>query len=167
MALVILAVLIAVSAPGISEFIRNNRMLSQVYALRAALNSARSEALAQRTPVTVCRSEDGSTCSGAAWNKGYVAFIDADSDGQVDDPNDPQLVIANVIAVETLDITFSGGDAGDARANIVSFDSQGYARAFSGTFTICDDRDTSAHGLKVTPVGVVQALDPNDVLPCP
>ncbi len=49
MALVVLAVLLAVAAPGFYELIKNNRMLSEVYALRATLNGARSEALAQRT----------------------------------------------------------------------------------------------------------------------
>ncbi len=59
MALVVLAVLLAVAAPGFYELIKNNRMLSEVYALRATLNGARSEALAQRNFVTLCRSEDG------------------------------------------------------------------------------------------------------------
>ena len=51
LALVVLAVLLAVAAPGFYELIKNNRMLSEVYALRATLNGARSEALAQRNKV--------------------------------------------------------------------------------------------------------------------
>jgi type IV fimbrial biogenesis protein FimT len=167
MALVVIAVLITISAPGISELIKNNRMLSQVYALRAALNTARSEALTQRTAVTLCRSEDGITCSGDSWNKGYIAFMDADRNGQPDDPNDPRVVVANLIDVETLAINFSNGDANDPQSNIVSFDTQGYARDTSGTFTICDDRDYGARGLIVTPVGVVQSPDSDAVLVCP
>ena len=81
--LVILSVLIVISAPGLSDLIKNNRMLSQVYGMRAALNGARSEALAQRSFVTLCRSNDGANCGGS-WNQGYIAFVDANGDGVVD-----------------------------------------------------------------------------------
>lgn len=166
-ALLILAVLVVVSAPGLSDLIKNNRMLAQVYAMRAALNGARSEALAQRSSVTFCRSEDGATCSGSEWNKGYIAFIDSDRDGVVDDANDPQIIVAREIDVETLDIIYDReGDVNDPKVNVVRFDSQGYARDTNGTFTICDDRDTEVRGVIVTPVGVVRALDPNDPITC-
>lgn len=168
MTLVILAVLIAVSAPGLSSYIKNNRMLSQVYSMRAVLNGARSEALAQRTAVTVCRSENGTSCSGDAWNKGYIAFIDADRDGKVDDLADPRIFSATVIDAESLDISYSNGDPTDAESNVVSFDSQGYARDFGGTFTLCDSRgETAARGVIVSPSGSVRALDPNDPVTCP
>ena len=116
MALVVLAVLLAVAAPGFYDLIKKNRMLSEVYGLRAALNGARSEALAQRTVVTLCRYDDEDDgpcegdeceCKGDGWNKGYIAFVDADdSDGEADDPNNPQVFVAKVIdadvAVELL-----------------------------------------------------------------
>ena len=166
-ALLVLALLVVVSAPGLSNLIKNNRMLAQVYAMRAALNGARSEAIAQRSPVTFCRSEDGATCSGGEWNKGYIAFLDADRDGEVDDANNPQILVAREIDVETLDITYSSaGDEDDPKDNVVQFDSQGYARDTNGTFTICDDRDAEVRGVIVTPVGVVRSLDPNDPISC-
>jgi type IV fimbrial biogenesis protein FimT len=162
-ALIVLAVLVAIAAPGLSDLIRNNRMLSQVYAMRAALNGARSEALAQRSFVTLCRSSDGASCIGE-WNDGYIAFVDNNGDGIVDDPNSPagdQVFIAKVLDSDTLDIAYSNA------ANRVRFDSQGYARNFEGTFSFCDDRsDADARGVIVTPVGVVRALDPNDPITC-
>lgn len=163
-ALIVLAVLVAIAAPGLSDLIRNNRMLSQVYAMRAALNGARSEALAQRSFVTLCRSSDGASCIGE-WEDGYIAFVDNDGDGIVDDPNSPagdQVFIARVLDSDTLDIAFSNA------ANRVRFDSQGYARGFDGTFTLCDDRDDGgARGVIVTAAGVVRALDPNEPISCP
>ena len=161
-ALVVLAVLIAITAPGFSDLIKNNRMLSQVYAMRAALNGARSEALAQRSFVTLCRSSDGASCSGE-WNEGYIAFVDNDGDGVVDDPNDPggdQLIIAKVLDSDTLAITYSNA------ANRVRFDSQGYARGFDGSFTLCDDRD-GGREVVVSAAGVVRAPDPNNPVSCP
>ena len=161
-ALVVLAVLIVISAPGFSDLIKNNRMLSQVYAMRAALNGARSEALAQRSFVTLCRSSDGASCSGD-WNQGYIAFVDNNGDGIVDDPNAPggdQVFIAKVIDSETLNIAYSNA------ANRVRFDSQGYARGFEGRFTLCDDRDGGREVI-VSAAGVVRAPDPNDPVSCP
>ena len=67
----IVAVLLAVGAPSFSSLIKNNRQISEVYSLRATLNNARSEALARRTFVTVCRSVNGSTCSGG-WDEGMT-----------------------------------------------------------------------------------------------
>ena len=167
-ALVIVAILIAIGAPGLSDLIKNNRMVSQVYGIRATLNGARSEALAQRSFVTVCRSEDGVSCSGD-WNQGYIAFVDADGDGVVDDPNSPagdQVFLAKVVDDDRLGISFSK-DSADPVAGRVRFDSQGYARIFNGTFTVCDDRGSEdARGVIVTPVGIVRAMDPNEPVAC-
>lgn len=160
-ALLVLSVLLVIAAPSLSSFIKNNRMLSHTYAMRAALDGARSEALAQRSFVTLCRSNDGATCSGE-WKDGYIAFVDSNGDGVVDNPSDPagdQVFIAKVVDVDTIDIAYSNAQ------NRVRFDSQGYARGFSGTFTICDDRgDTEAQGLIVTAGGMVRAAIeyPND-----
>lgn len=166
--LVILSVLIVISAPGLSDLIKNNRMLSQVYGMRAALNGARSEALAQRSFVTLCRSNDGANCGGS-WNQGYIAFVDANGDGVVDDPNSPtgdQVFLSKVLDVDSLDIQYSK-DPNDPVSGRVRFDSQGYARLFNGTFTVCDIRGANdARGIIVTAAGIVRALDPNDPITC-
>lgn len=161
-ALVVLAVLIVITAPGFSDLIRRNRMLTDVYAMRAALNGARSEALAQRSFVTLCRSSDGTSCSGD-WNQGYIAFVDNDGDGIVDDPNAPggdKLFFARVIDSDTLTITYNNAE------NRVRFDSQGYARGFEGRFKLCDDRDGGREVI-VSAAGVIRAPDPNDPVSCP
>lgn len=165
-ALLVLSVLLVLSAPTLTGLIKDNRILSQAYALRAALNGARSEALTQRNFVTLCRSSDGASCSGV-WNEGYIAFLDVNGDGIVDDPAD-QVFITKVVDAETIDIGYSGGNASDPIANRVRFDNQGYARGFSGRFTLCDDRGAAeARGVVVTPAGIVSALDPDDPVTCP
>jgi type IV fimbrial biogenesis protein FimT len=165
-ALLVLSVLLVLSAPTLTGLIKDNRILSQAYALRAALSGARSEALAQRNFVTLCRSSDGASCSGV-WNEGYIAFLDVNGDGVVDDPAD-QLFITKVVDAATIDIGYSSGDAADPVANRLRFDSQGYARGFSGTFTLCDDRGAAkARGVIVTPAGFVRALNPDDPVTCP
>ena len=164
-ALLVLAVLIVISAPGFSNLIKNNRMVSHIYAMRAALNGARSEALSQRNFVTLCRSIDGLSCSTGDWNTGFIAFLDDNGDNTVDDPND-QIFISKVIDEDSLTVTYSGGSGGDW----VQFDSRGYAaKGSQGLFTVCDVRGPDyARAVNVTPGGMVVALDPNGpALTCP
>lgn len=163
--LVIMAVVVSLAAPALTNLIRDNRMLSQVYAMRAALNTARSEALAERMFVTMCRSNDGESCSGT-WNEGYIAFTDRDGDGQVDDPNDPEgdrIFVAESNALDSLTVAYQS--PGDANMIRVRFDSLGYARGFGGTFTVCDERGAEkARGVIVSEAGLVRAavVDPNE-----
>ena len=158
----VLAILLTVGAPGFSNLIADNRLLSEVYGVRATLNNARTEAVTQRTFVTVCRSSDGASCTGN-WGQGYIAFTDFDGDGVLD-PNGPRgdvIIQAKVLDSSTLDITYSNV------ANRVRFNSRGNALTFGGTLRICDDRGVDkARGMAVSNLGSVQALvdsdDPKD-----
>jgi type IV fimbrial biogenesis protein FimT len=160
----VLAILLTIGAPSFNNLIADNRLLSEVYAFRATLNNARTEALTQRTFVTVCSSDDGATCVDGKWNQGYIAFTDFDGDGALD-PNGPsgdKIVQAKVLDNSTLDITYI-----DSASTTIRFNSRGNALGFSGTIKICDDRGaTKARGIAVSSVGSVQALvdsdDPKD-----
>ena len=88
-AVLIVGVLLMVAAPGFSNLISNNRMVSEVYVLRATLSHARSEALARRAPVVVCPTTDGLACADSNdWSTGYMTFVDTD-DNNVANPADP------------------------------------------------------------------------------
>ena len=165
------AALLMLAAPAFTDLIKDNKLLSEVYALRATLNNARSEALAQRTPVIICSSTDGEICAigefAVDWQEGYIAFVDADGDGVVDDPNDPdgdQVFIAKVMDSPSLDIKYI--DSGGTPINRLRFSSRGYAMDSNGTFAVCDDRGPKkARGVIVASIGGVRAavdLDPND-----
>jgi type IV fimbrial biogenesis protein FimT len=158
--MLVVAVVLTIGAPSFSSLIKNNRMLSQVYELRAVLNNARSEALAQRTFVTVCASNDGTSCSDDGdWTKGYIAFRDIvnNGDGKVDTPNaelGDQIFIAKTLDIEDPKFTIKYSAAN------VRFNSRGYATGHSGTFTLCDDRGaTEARGVILTPAGTVRAAE--------
>ena len=149
--LAVLAVLLAVGAPQFSKMTKDNRLQTESFALRGAISAARSKAQTLRQPVTLCRSTDGVNCSTGSWGGGYITFVDADGDGQVDDAGtaDSEQVI-QVRAMETVgvDIQFSQGN------DRVLFDMYGNATASTGTFTFCDDRGSSdARGMILSAVG--------------
>lgn len=157
--LAILAALLLVAAPGFQELIRNNRMVSEVYALRATLNNARSEALARRAPVVVCPSVNGTSCAATSeWNQGYMTFIDTNDDNApvLNNPDEERIQWE----VRDIDSVGIGFDNGNQR---VRFDARGSALNFQGVFTFCDERGASdARALILNPVGSVSAAVDTD-----
>lgn len=157
--LLVVAVVLSIGAPGFANLIKNNRMLTQVYEMRALLNNARSEALTQREFVTFCSSDDGESCGGV-WQEGYIAFVDLNGDGVVTDPGDPDGDVVFLSRVR--DSNAEKFDYSNA-AGRIRFDNQGYAIGFNGTFTICDDRgEKEARGLIVTSSGSVRSAEIRD-----
>lgn len=158
--MVVLAILLAAAAPMFNNLIKNNRMISEAYALRATFNNARSEALARRTDVTVCRSNDGATCTAhtpaGSWSEGYIAFSDDDGDGALD-PN--EVFFSKVGDEDTLDMALTL----TTTPAVIQFSSQGFARGSAGTLVVCDDRGTTeARGVIIAQVGTVSAATDTD-----
>ncbi|MHB8474484.1 MAG: GspH/FimT family pseudopilin [Sulfuricaulis sp.] len=91
--LTIAGILLAIAAPNMSNFIKDQRLSSQANDLIADLNLARSEAIKRGVNVTICKQNASSTTpqcdttTADAWSAGWVTFIDsttAGTDGQVD-----------------------------------------------------------------------------------
>jgi len=81
----ILAIFVVVGVPNFQNLIGDNRLSTQANSLVSSLQLARSEALKLRTPVTVCRSTNGTSCSGSGdWDFGWLVFVDGGSLGTVD-----------------------------------------------------------------------------------
>jgi prepilin-type N-terminal cleavage/methylation domain-containing protein len=153
MSLAIASILMMVAVAGFTDVIANNRMRTEVYALRAMLMEARSEAMTKREDVSICASKDGKTCSGN-WNQGYIAFFDANADGKVD--TGERIALSRVAGgTSTITIAYSN-------ANGVLFNGRGNAQTvaknYNGTFKFCDQRGAKkAAGLIVSRVGNVTA----------
>jgi len=157
--LAVLAVLLLVAAPGFQDLIRNNRMVSEVYALRATLNNARSESLARRAPVVVCPTANGTACAATdAWDQGYMTFVDTD-DNNTPDPNDPAEERIQWESRQQANIDIDFNNAGRR----IRFDPRGTALGFQGLFTFCDERGAEdARGLIVNAVGSVSSAVDTD-----
>ncbi len=59
----ILGVLLGVMLPGMNEFLKNERLTTQINSLLSHLQYARSEAILRLQPVTVCASRDAASVS--------------------------------------------------------------------------------------------------------
>ena len=72
------AILLAVGVPSFSYMVDRNRVAGEVNQMLADLALTRSEALARRGRVIMCRSADGAVCDAATtdWNLGWIVFID-------------------------------------------------------------------------------------------
>lgn len=147
----VVAVLLSAGAPSFSAMIKNNRLSTESYEMHTLLGAAHSEALRQRTAVTVCRSENAIDCSTGDWGAGYMAFIDLDKDGRLDD--DEQLLGYRV--PNTLGIVVSYNLEGD----VLLFGANGNTDNSDATFSFCDDRGAvDARGLIVSVIGSVRPI---------
>lgn len=154
----VLGAIMVLAVPAYQTLILNNRMLTEVYALRATLSNARSEAMARRAPVVVCPTLNGETCEDTNnWLPGYMSFVDTNGD-TAPDPNDPDEEVFQFEPREVAsDIFFSNA------ANMVRFTPRGTALGSQGTFTFCDDRGaTEARALILNPVGSVRGAEDTD-----
>ena len=150
--LAVLAISLLVAAPAFTDLIRDNRLVSSTYGVRATLNLARSEALARRAAVVVCGTANGTACSKSTdWSSGYLALIGVDEDATVDAGNPGQSRLHwEQQNNPSVTVTFS--------RNFVAYDSMGSALGSAGTFVFCDDRGASkARGLILTNSGSLSA----------
>ena len=133
--LVILGILTSLALPSFQELMNNNRIASETNGLVADLSLARNEALnmGDTTParVTVCASDDGTTCAGTPdWAKGRLVFVDRKTVGQLDAGD---TIIRHSGAAKEVTIASSGFSTG-----YLSYDATGFiTSAKGGTVTLC------------------------------
>src|SRR3974377_2424724 len=72
----VLAILLGLAVPAFRSFMQNDQQWVGQNNLVLSLNSARSEAVKNDMPggVQVCSSTDGQTCTGTAWNQGWIVL---------------------------------------------------------------------------------------------
>ena len=81
----LVAILVAIAAPSFKYVTTSNRITTELNGFLGDLQYARSEAVKQGLPVTVCSSTDGATCNGGAvWQSGWILFLDSNSNQTVD-----------------------------------------------------------------------------------
>jgi len=150
----IVGILIASAAPSMSEFIQNNRAVTQINELHASLSLARNEAIKRNNNIAVCQSANGTSCSGS-WQNGWIVFIDNDNDGNVDEGTQALSVHGSLTGGNTL--AFSQTRVTYANSGLAIDDS-------NGTFILCDSRGTEKSiGVVVGPSGRPRLATSSDI----
>jgi len=133
----LIAIMSAIAAPGMLDFIRVNRLSTAARQLDADILLARREAIKRNARVLVCvKSSTAGVCgSGTAWAGGWIVCYDADQDNACDtstttNPNpirqhaalDASLTLTGPAAVARFN---ANGTQGAAGASSLSFTTRG------------------------------------------
>jgi len=153
--MMIVAILAAIAIPSYKYVTTANRMSSEVNSLLGDMQFARSEAIKEGMPVTVCIANAGGTgCLGAgtiAWQNGWIVFLDSNADKQVQVGE----------AVLRWTPAFTSTDTFIAQAPsfwAITFNRSGYAPTGLPLTTTVQLHDSTNHSawtrcLAVTPIG--------------
>ncbi len=70
-------ILFTMAIPSFTSMVRNTRLATQANEFVSDLNLARSEAIKRGERVRVCKSADGTTCTGdGAWTQGWIVEVE-------------------------------------------------------------------------------------------
>jgi len=116
---------------GLTRFLQESRMVTEVNAFVTALQLARSEAVKHGVRVVLCPSRDGRRCgNGRDWRFGWLLF---QSDDREHDADEPLLQTGNPLQA---DISLQSSNH---RKRIV-YQQDGTSGGSNASFTFCDRR---------------------------
>jgi type IV fimbrial biogenesis protein FimT len=154
--MVVIGILAAIGAPSYIYVSTSNRISSEINGLLGDMQFARSQAVKEGQTVTVCASSSPYTActgspGGSAWQNGWIVFLDANGNQQVDAGE-------TILRVQP---AFSGTDtfvASVATYSAATYNRMGYAPTGSAnTLTINLHNSTTISDytrcLAITPVG--------------
>jgi type IV fimbrial biogenesis protein FimT len=130
------AILATMAVPGLKSFTLNSRQTAGINELVSGMHLARNTAITMNARVTMCPSSNEQSCEAVSWDKGWIAFVDKNSDQLV---NADDTIIRAASSVTGL--TISSGTFSD----YLMYRPNGRVmRATtgqnSGQFTSCDHR---------------------------
>jgi type IV fimbrial biogenesis protein FimT len=145
--LFVASVLLMLCVPSFSRAISSSRLSTQASDLFGTLQRARSEAITRAAPVTVCRSNNGTSCTTAAqWEGGWIVFVDGNGNAVVDASDTVIRLTSALTGTYTLRATAP-------LTNAITFGSDGAAQG-AGYFILCEKNLTSqARAINVNLVG--------------
>ncbi len=141
----VVAIMLTIAIPGFVETMASNRMTGVVTDLMGTINFARSEAVKRGTSVSVCRSSNGSSCTGT-WTEGWIVFVDNDADGTVDTSG----VVDEILKINgALGGNYTLSSTEFASTSVI-YARNGTANA-TGTFIACSDsQENKARGVIIS-----------------
>ncbi len=161
--LAVAGILVGSGAPAMQNLMYEQRLTTQVNQLLGDLHLARSESIKRVAQVTLCKSNNGSSCSTTSnWQDGWIVFADSNGNESVD--SGEQIIRVQQALEGSVALRF--GETGAYR--YVRYESNGTAWP-NATFTFCDVRGaTNARAIIVWRTGRVRVWDKSsdDALEC-
>jgi type IV fimbrial biogenesis protein FimT len=158
----IAAILMAIGVPSFKYVTTSNRISTEVNGLLGDMQFARSEAIKEGLPVTVCSSTDGAQCNGGNnWQGGWIVFLDSVNTNQLVDNGEQ--VIRVQAAFSSTDTFQPAGPA----FNAITFNREGYGTNTQNATTITLElHDSTANVawtrcLAISPVGMMTTQKAN------
>ena len=110
--MVLVAMITAFGVPMFERLITNNRLTAQANSFLSALLYARTEAVKRGVRVTLCKSNDGTTCTTSGhWSQGWIAFTDTTSDAQVQTDQGETILRSGIALTDVFSFSGSGSVA--------------------------------------------------------
>lgn len=154
-AIAISVIIITVALPSFQTMLKKNALRTSAIELYTLLSIARSEAVGRNTNITLCRTVDpfpsgDPVCGGAgAWEKAWLVFEDADSDGVYDSGE----TVIRGYEVDATSLTATSADY----ANFITYRASGRPNGGAGSFLICDtDNSLTGRQVDVSLSGAIQ-----------
>lgn len=148
----IVAIMAAIALPSYQALVINSRMTTQASEFLTTLEFTRSEAVKRNTRVSICKSNNGTSClvsppadTSASWQSGWIVFVDSGATVGVIDAGDTILKVQGVLN--------GGSTLVGNLPNFVSYRSTGQAQFADnsmqgGTFRLCSS-DTARAGRSI------------------
>ena len=128
-------VLLSIAAPSFQSFIAQNRVETASGQLMASLAFARSEAIKRGARVTLCKSDNASTCGGTGWEDGWIIFMDSNRNGTRQASGvTPVESLLRVIAEQPSGVTIRGNSN---FTNFIAYQPGGASNTI-GSFAACN-----------------------------
>jgi type IV fimbrial biogenesis protein FimT len=84
MTMAIVVILGTIAIPGFKFVTSSNRISTEVNGLLGDIQLARSQAVKEGLPVTICTSTSGTGCTSTDWHLGWIVFLDTNNNKAVD-----------------------------------------------------------------------------------
>ena len=148
----IVGVLVGFGLPSLQDFIKNDRLSTQINLLVGHMALARSEAVKRHVPVIICSSNNQATCGGN-WDDGWIVFADLDSSGGFTAGEEELLRVQQQLEGDN---TLASG-----AGNIITYDARGFTPDNAGTFDLCDSDGGKGRSISLSNTGrVSKEADP-------
>ncbi len=149
------AIAISLAAPSFNSVLLNNRLVSSHNLILAALATARSEAVTRGTNITICASDNRTSCNSSNWENGWIIFSDYNGNRNINPGTGKCLNGEDCVLTikSSLDNGITVRNDIFTNASWVQYNSQGVIDS-AGTFVMCDKRNSKrASAININYVG--------------